>query len=150
MWSHVIISHKRSLFSNDVNLPQLASSVPSRQSHSSSQRSFAGRQRLLLSHWWTQPSVCFVHCSSSERSWHWGISSHTCSLSIHIFPWAHWNWPVWVQILAVRASYGFDINENYCSPFGLSHHSDVWMKAKNNTATLAKWHNDWLYTQLPD
>ena len=132
MWSSPI----RFIFSNHLNLPQLASSVPSRQSHSPSQRSFAGRQRLLLSHWWTQPSVCFVQCSSSERSWQWGISSHICSLSIHFFPWAHWNWSVRMQIFeVVRPSYGFDLNEDYC----LCHHSDVWKKAKYNTETVKQW-----------
>lgn len=93
----VIIATERSIFSNHFSLPQLASSVPSKQSFSPSQRKLAGKQRFLLSQWWTQSSVCFIHCSSSERSWHWGTPSQIWSFWIHFFPWAHWNWSVWFQ-----------------------------------------------------
>lgn len=71
------------------NLPQLASSLPSQQSISPSQRKFLGMQRFLSSHWWSQS---LTHPSSSERSWHWGTPSHTWLCSMHFFLWPHWNW----------------------------------------------------------
>ncbi len=74
------------------NSQQLASSVASTQSFSPSQRKLSGMQRVLLSHWCLHSCERLKQSSSSERSWHWGVPSHTCFLSIHILPWAHWNW----------------------------------------------------------
>ena len=74
--------------------PQFASSVPSRQSLSPSHKKPSGMQRVLSSQRWLQLWSAFKQSSSSERSWHWGVPSHTSFWSIHIFPWAHWNWPV--------------------------------------------------------
>lgn len=75
------------------NSPHSFSSEPSRQSLSPSQRKVSGMQRLSLSQRWWQPSVGFQQSSSSERSWHWAVPSHTCSRRIHLCPWAHKNSP---------------------------------------------------------
>lgn len=79
-------------FALEYNLPHIDSSLPSMQSLSPSQRKLLGMQRLLSAHWWAQPSMCLAQSSSSERSWQWGIPSHTRSFSMHFFPWWHWNW----------------------------------------------------------
>lgn len=73
--------------------PQSASSEASQQSLTPLQMKTCGMQRFRPSQRRAQLLVGTQQSSSSERSWHWAVPSHTCFWSMHFLPLAHWNWP---------------------------------------------------------